>query len=85
MKSCISYNDHKNIFHNIMQSRPFPTMNIVKKVDPHKTQILVMDRYVSKFNFCLVVKKLDFKIKYFYNVFKIGDVHPNKKLNDLET
>jgi hypothetical protein len=32
-----------------------------------------------------MVKKLDFNIKFFYNVFKIGDVHPNKRLNELET
>jgi hypothetical protein len=41
MKFHISHNGHKSISHNIMQGHPFPTMNAMKKVDPHKIQRLV--------------------------------------------
>jgi hypothetical protein len=40
MKFHISYNDHKNISHNIIQGHPFLTMNATTKVNPHKIQWL---------------------------------------------
>jgi hypothetical protein len=40
MKFYISYNGHNSISHNIMQGHPFPTMHVVKKMDPHKIQRL---------------------------------------------
>jgi hypothetical protein len=40
MKSHISHNGHKNISHNIMWTRPLPTVSTMKKVDPHRIQRL---------------------------------------------
>jgi hypothetical protein len=42
MKSRIFHNGCKIILQNIMQGCPFPTMNVMKKVDPNKAQRLVI-------------------------------------------
>jgi hypothetical protein len=40
MKSHIFCNGYKDILHNIMWGRPLLTMNVMKKMDPHRIQRL---------------------------------------------